>query len=117
MHSKEKATLGQPDLGFDGAWDGPFYFCRPCEGWGAIVYNITNQDGLAIQFFKVSAEKPLKENYVAAVLKSANTAGMHGNEVGEYFMDVPDFLTITCIIHRFAEEHNVEAPRTSVGVS
>ena len=116
MHSKEKATRGQPDLGFDGAWDGPFYFCRPCEGWGAIVYNITNRD-LAIQFFKVSAEKSLKKNYVAAVLKSANSAGMHGNEVGEYFMDVPDFLTITCIIHRFAEEHNAELPHASIGVS
>lgn len=117
MPLREKVTQERPDLGFDGEWDGAFYFCRPCEGWGAIVYNITNQDGMAIQFFKVSAEKPLKENYVAAVLKNANTAGMHGNKLGEYFMDVPDFLTITCIIHRFAEEHNAETPRTSIGVS
>lgn len=104
MHSKEKATLGRPELGFDGAWDGDYYYCGPCPGWGAIVYEVPG-GVLNLQFFTRRGKPSLKEGYVAAVLRSA-TPSLPESRIEPYKTGIRDWLTVTCILLNFAEEHS-----------
>lgn len=92
----------EPDLGFGGEWCNGVYFCSPVKGWGAAVYRVNTIGIMNIQYFVATADEFLQMAYVKSVVQNLKGVDV---ERPPYVTGLTDWLTVTCVLHAFAEEH------------